>query len=167
MQAVCTVFSCGLHDRLVAWFALQTCKWVRVCESFSCGFFLHPFLMNKLEKYLGQDFSGLAMSDGIFFNCGLCICVLLKQLGGVVQCASLEGETLLVKITDLWEESTTENAETNNVAGRSLWLWFLTPFGFCLVTWSREVFGQLWCNTEKILVFLTTTFINIVISSVS
>lgn len=43
----------------------------------------------------------------------------------------------------------------------------LTPFGFCLVTWSGEVFGQLWCNTEKILVFLTTTFINIVIRSVS
>lgn len=56
--------------------------------------------MNKLEKYLGQDFSGLATSDGIFFSYGLCIYVLLKQLGGVVQCASLEGGTLLVKITN-------------------------------------------------------------------
>lgn len=56
--------------------------------------------MNKLEKYSGQDFSGLATSDGIFFNCGLCIYVLLKQLGGVVQCASSEGGTLLVKMTN-------------------------------------------------------------------
>lgn len=166
IQTVCTVFSCGLRDRLVAWFALQTCKWGRVCESFSCGFFLHPFLMNKLEKYLGWDFSGLATSDSIFLNCGLCIHVLLKQSGGVVPCASLEGGTLLVKITDLWEESTTENAEANtgweeSVALVCNSLWVLP------VTWSREVFGQLWCNTEKILVFLTTTFINIVISSVS
>lgn len=57
-------------------------------------FLLHPFLMNKPEKYLGQDFSGLATSDDIFFSYGLCIHVLLKQLGGVVQCASLEGGTL-------------------------------------------------------------------------
>lgn len=57
--------------------------------------------MNKLEKYLGQDFSGLARSDGIFVNCGLCIYVFLKQLGGVVQHASLEGGTFLVKITDM------------------------------------------------------------------
>lgn len=141
IQTVCTVFSCGLRDRLVAWFALQTCKWGRVCESFSCGFFLHPFLMNKLEKYLGWDFSGLATSDSIFLNCGLCIHVLLKQSGGVVPCASLEGGTLLVKITDLWEESTTENAEANTVSGRSLWLWFVTPFGF-----------YQWLGAEKCLV---------------
>lgn len=50
--------------------------------------------MNKLEKYSGQGFSGLATSDDIFSNCGLCIHVLLKQLGGVVQCASSEGGTL-------------------------------------------------------------------------
>jgi len=56
--------------------------------------------MNKLEKYLGQDFSGLATSDDIFFNYSLCIYVLLRQLGGVVQCASSEGGTLLVKITN-------------------------------------------------------------------
>lgn len=56
--------------------------------------------MNKLQKYLGQDFSGLATSDDISFSCGLCIYVLLKQLGGVVQCASLEGGTELVKITN-------------------------------------------------------------------
>lgn len=57
--------------------------------------------MNKLEKYLGQDFSGLTRSDGIFCYCGLCIYEFLKQLGGVVQRASLEGGMLLVKITDL------------------------------------------------------------------
>lgn len=85
--------------------------------------------MNKLEKYLGQDFCGLTTSDDIFFNYGLCIYVLLKQLGGVVQCASLEGGTLLVKITISVRRVNHTNA--NTVAGRSLWLWFLTPFGFC------------------------------------
>lgn len=87
---------------MTGWWHDLLCKPVNefVFESCSCGFFLHPFLMNKLEKYLGQDFSGLTMTDGIFFNYGLCIRVLLKQLGGVVQCASSKGGTLLVKITN-------------------------------------------------------------------
>lgn len=32
--------------------------------------FLHPFLMNKLERSLGEGFSGVATSDGIFSSSG-------------------------------------------------------------------------------------------------
>lgn len=40
--------------------------------------FLHPFLMNKLEHSLGEGFSGVATSDGIFSNSGHCLLAFLR-----------------------------------------------------------------------------------------